>query len=422
MSGRESDNQDFDRRELDWLDGEQDAMIARVREWSAINSGSRNLQGLERMGEVARDAFAELGASYERLDAATAKEVDERGDIREVSFGPVHRFVKHPGANRRVLLTGHLDTVFGPDHAFQDSKFLDDGTLNGPGIADMKGGILVMLQALTALERSPYAGKLGWEVILNSDEEIGSKGSMSHLLSAALGADFGMTFEPALADGTLAGERKGSGNFSAVFRGVAAHAGRDFDQGRNAIAVMARFTTALNELNGAARNAGMAGITVNPAIVTGGAATNVVPDLAMLQFNIRVGTPVEQTWIEGELDQLTSALDGYDGVGVALHGLFTRPPKVLSPANLQLFEALKEAGAELGVDVAWKATGGCCDGNNLAAAGLPNIDTLGVRGGKIHSADEFACVDSFVERAKLSALLLIRYASGSFSLKEKVAS
>ena len=129
-----------------------------------------------------------------------------------------------------------MDTVFGEDHAFQKTRWLEDGVLNGPGVADMKGGLSVMLAALKAVEKSNSAERIGYEVVINSDEEVGSPASATLLAQAAAGKRAALTYEPAaLPDGTLAGARPGSGNFSFVVRGRSAHAGRNPEDGRNAI-------------------------------------------------------------------------------------------------------------------------------------------------------------------------------------------
>ncbi len=393
---------------LDWLDGEQQAMLNLVQDWSRVNSGSYNLDGLAEMGNRVRDAFSTLGADHDMIDLPDGELVDGSGNIRPLPYGPMHRFIKRCDAPRKILLTGHIDTVFPADSAFQTTRWVDDKTLNGPGVADMKGGIIVMLWALKALEKSQWAERLGYEILLSSDEEIGSVGSGPVLMERAGTADFGMTYEPALADGTLAGARKGSGNFTVIMRGRAAHAGREFDLGRNAVVALADFIGDLDGLNGRRD-----GVTINAAKLEGGGPSNIVPDLAICRFNIRVPRTEDQDWVMGEIKTLVAKYERCEGYEAVLHGCFNRPPKELTPANEALFEALKTCGAALGIPVAWQPTGGCCEGNNLAAAGLPNIDTLGVRGGKIHSADEFLCVDSLSERAKLSALMMMKYADGS---------
>ncbi len=393
---------------LSEVEARQQEMVDTVIAWSRVNSGSRNLDGLAAMETLILEAFAELEPEIEFIDLPDGEGVTPSGDVIINKNGRCIRLFKRPDANRRVLMTGHTDTVFAIDHDFQEPKWLDDNTLNGPGVADMKGGILVMLNALKAFEASPYALSTGWEVILSPDEETGSLGSAVVLAERAVAADIGMTYEPALADGTLAGARKGSGNFVMVVEGKAAHAGREFFEGRNAVVLMAEIIGALSALTN-----GKPGLTVNPAVVSGGVAPNVVPDRAVCRFNVRLEQPDDAGWFEARLAKIVEQFGARDGFSVRLHGGINRPPKAISKANQLLMDAIADCGAELGIKVDYVATGGCCEGNNLAAAGLPNVDTLGVRGGLIHSADEFVLVDSFAERAKLSALILMAFAAGA---------
>ncbi|WP_417458145.1 hydrolase [Kordiimonas sp.] len=395
------------REALARVDERAKAMIDTVIAWSKVNSGSRNLEGLSRMEGLVLEAFAPLAPEVELISLDDGEMVNEAGEVETVKNGRTIRLFKRPQANRKVLMTGHTDTVFARDHSFQEPVWLDDNTLNGPGVADMKGGILVMLNALRAFEETPLAEQVGWEVLLSPDEETGSLASAKILAERAKAADIGLTYEPALADGTLAGARKGSGNYTVVVKGKAAHAGREFHNGRNAVVALSSIITALASLSGERPD-----MTVNPAVIKGGVAPNVVPDMAWCRFNVRLKEPEDAQYFERKVGEIIAAWDGVDGYSVQLHGGINRPPKALSDANILLMDAIKACGAELGINVDYVPTGGCCEGNNLAAAGLPNVDTLGVRGGMIHSADEFVCVDSFAERAKLSALILMAFASG----------
>jgi glutamate carboxypeptidase len=392
---------------LSGIDARQQQMVDTVLAWSRVNSGSRNLDGLDEMERLILDAFKVLSPEVELIDLEDGEAVNEAGEVVAVKSGRTIRLFKRPTANRKVLMTGHTDTVFALDHKFQEPVWLDDNTINGPGVADMKGGIIVILNALMAFEETALAQNVGWEILLSPDEETGSLASAKILAERAKAADIGLTYEPALADGTLAGARKGSGNYTLVVRGKAAHAGREFFNGRNAVVALSSMITALASLTGERE-----GMTVNPAVIKGGVAPNVVPDMAWCRFNVRLEAPEDAAYFERKVREIVTAWDGVDGYAVTLHGGINRPPKALSDANIMLMEAIKACGAELGIKVDYVPTGGCCEGNNLAAAGLPNVDTLGVRGGMIHSADEFVCVDSFKERAKLSALILMAFASG----------
>jgi glutamate carboxypeptidase len=381
-------------------------MLQKTIELASINSGSLNTAGVNHVREKLAEYFQALGGSAEVIPVAPYEFVSTTGEVKYVPLGDALRITKRPNAPLQIFFCGHMDTVFPIDSAFQEMTWLDDNTLNGPGVADLKGGLMVMLKAIEALERSPWAENIGWEILFNPDEEIGSPGSAPLIADAASRVDLGMIYEPCMADGTLAGARKGSGNFSIVVNGKAAHAGREHHLGRNAIRAMCDFISALDNLNGQRQ-----GVTINPGFIEGGGAVNVVPDLCVSRFNIRLERPEDEIWCTQQINALINELNQRDGIQATLHGGFGRKPKVLSSANTTLFELAKTCGAELGMAINWLPTGGCCDGNNLAAAGIPNIDTLGVQGGKIHSSDEYMLVSSLSERARLSALLLMKLAT-----------
>lgn len=386
---------------LAWIDEQQDALQQRLQQWSSINSGSHNLAGLAEMHRTLAAAFVEASDSVESLTADSYQIVRADGVVEDKEYGAMLHCLKRPDAKRRILLVGHMDTVFPADSAFQQPTQIDDDTLHGPGVADMKGGLLCMLTALTAYEKFTPDPQLGWEVLINADEELGSHGSRATIANLATRSEVGLVYEPALADGTMVSARKGSGNFSLVVRGKAAHAGREFNLGRNAIAQLASGMQALHRLNEQRDS-----IICNLGIITGGTVVNSVADLAICHFNVRTETAEDEIWIQDQLTTILASINAEDGYQAELHGGLTRPPKDFSPEIKALFSLLNECSAQLGFEIKHQATGGCCDGNNLAAAGLPNIDTLGVRGGAIHTEDEFMLLNSLTERSKLSYLLL----------------
>ena len=382
------------------------ALLAQVERWCAVNSGSRNLPGLAAMADLLADAFGALG-EVRRVAPAEASQMLPTGDVAPLLHGENLHLVVRPQAPVRVLLTGHYDTVFGADHPFQQLRWREPGVLNGPGVADMKGGIAVMLAALRALEASPHAPAIGYEVVLNADEEVSSPGSAPLLAECARRVDAGLTFEPALPDGTLAGARPGSGNFSVHLEGRAAHAGREPEKGRNAVLAAADLGLRL---------AGLIApdLKVNVAKIDGGGPNNIVPDHAVLRFNMRPAAREAEMRALAAIDAAITEVCAAREVSAHRHGSFARPPKPLDENQLRLFRLVQEAGAALGLDVGWRDAGGVCDGNNLAATGLAVVDTLGVRGGAIHSADEYLVVQSLSERARLAALVLMRIARDGF--------
>ncbi len=380
-------------------------MLGQVQAWSAINTGTGNLPGLAAQAAALADAFAALpgDVTLERPAPVTAVAADSREVAVEHGDHLVLRV--RPGAQRRFLLTGHMDTVFPASHPFQQQQWLDADTLNGPGVADMKGGIAVILAALTAFERSPAAASVGYDVLINADEETGSLSSAPLIRALAAGKAAALTYEPsALPDGTLAGARAGSGNYSLIVTGRSAHAGRNPQDGRNAVVAAAALALGLKSLE-------RDGLSVNPARIDGGSANNVVPDMAVLRFNIRPRELALAELFSHELKVLIAQVESQHEVSIHLHGGISRPPKPLDARAEKLFGIVEECSALLGAPITRLASGGVCDGNNIAACGVPVVDTMGVRGGAIHSPDEFLIVPSLAERARLSALVLHRLAT-----------
>ena len=381
-------------------------MLAAVEDWARVNSGSSNLAGLATMAGLLADSLAGLPGPVVLEDPEAVETIAPDGETKRIAHGRNLHLRVRPEAPVQVLLTGHMDTVFGADHPFQRLEWLGAKVLRGPGVADMKGGLAVMIAALKALEGTETATRLGYEVVINSDEEVGSPGSAALIARAARGKIAALTYEPAaLPDGTLAAARPGSGNFSLIVAGRSAHAGRNPEEGRNALVAAAELAV---RLDGAKR----AGLSVNPARIEGGGPNNVVPDHAILRVNMRPRTPADQAAARQALDEAIAAVSAARDVRIRLHGGFGRPPKPLDAKAERLFDLVRRCGAVLGQPIAWRDTGGVCDGNNIAACGVPVVDTMGVRGGAIHSPDEYLIVDSLAERAQLSALTILRLARG----------
>jgi len=384
-------------------------MVSTVERWSSQNSGSHNRQGLIAMRSLLSERFSNLPGIIAEVNLPEGEHVTPNGEVQSITYEPALQVTVRPDAPIQLVLTGHYDTVFPKDFHFQNPVRIDEDTINGPGTADMKAGLMVMLTALETLERSDNASNIGYSVLMSPDEEIGSPGSSAILAQLGKRSHIGLTYEPALADGSMAGARKGSGNFSLIIKGRAAHAGREHHLGRNAIAAMAEFIGGIEALNGQRD-----GVTFNIAKIDGGGAFNIVPELAIGRFNVRMKETEDMAWIEQSLEALVAKINLKDGIHAHMHGGFTRPPKPMSPANAQVFDWVKQAGSLLGQEIKWSPSGGVCEGNNLWASGCPNVDTLGVRGGDIHSDREFMKISSLVERARLSSVILMKLASGEF--------
>ncbi|WP_019606253.1 hydrolase [Teredinibacter turnerae] len=378
-----------------FLTDKTEPMLELIIAAANINSGSENASGIAKVATLFQREFSSLTAVSRSLPLRSESPANDCAEIFEIN----------PNATRRVLMLGHLDTVFPSDHHF-NTCWRQGDRLRGPGVADMKGGIVVMLMALKALLKCELLPNLGVTVVLTPDEEIGSPRSRDLLRSMAQIHDCGLVFEPALEDGTLAGARKGSGNFQISVKGRSAHAGREFFKGINAVTGAASLAGALASLSDVQSNT-----SVNIAKITGGSAINVVPDTATIHFNVRVEDHQRMTDMERAIRALLEQFNSQGPCSFTLEGDFHRPPKVIDGAHQKLFSLLEACGDALNQTVKFRATGGCCDGNNLAAAGLPNIDTLGVLGGGIHSENEFLLIDSLVERTLLTAFFITQLPS-----------
>ncbi len=304
----------------------------------------------------------------------------------------------------RILIAGHLDTVHPASSSFRELTIAADGrTATGPGCVDMKGGLVIAVCALECLEQAGIDAS--WTFLMNADEETGSYCSDRTLKDQARRHDIGLALEPALADGSLAIERKGSGQFQIETIGRAAHVGREFDEGVSAVTPLARAILAVADMPDPAR-----GRILNIGPLEGGSATNAVPDRARAWGNVRYPNAEIADEIAEMLDSLQSEPDAMPRTIVRRS--FNRPAKPLTPEVERLALLARACAEDLGQSLPFAGTGGVCDGNILQAVGLTTIDTLGVRGGGLHTPDEWIDLSSLVERAQLLGLLISRLAAG----------
>lgn len=395
-------------------------MIADLARHVSIPTGHNHTPGLDTYRALVVARLEALSATTESVPGDARPEWLSEGD-GAAKFDPPPTVIcrRRVEGRKRILISGHLDTVFDPRGPFQNLTIAPDGrTATGPGVVDMKGGILIALAALEALEK--MCVPVSWSFILNSDEETGSYASDRALRAAAKEHDVGLALEPALPDGGLAVERKGSAQFLIEAFGRSAHAGRDFEKGVSAVYLLARAISTCEAMTDLPR-----GTTVNIGPLKGGAATNIVPDYAAAWGNVRFKDAEAARDIMRMLEALTtvcpedeeSSTNPRVGVpeasqtqprrpGIRVRHSFARPAKPLTPESKRLAETIRGVSESLGVPLAFGSSGGVCDGNNLQDAGLPTMDTLGVKGGGLHTHEEWIVLDSLVERATLLACVL----------------
>lgn len=384
------------------------ALLDDLRVHVALPTGMNHTPGLDETRGLLTRRLGALGAQT-RLAPGVPKDdwLYDSGADADRTPPPTAVCLRHRDTARcAVLLSGHLDTVHGPHGPFRGLTVAADGkTATGPGCVDMKGGLVIAVHALEALEEAGIAAS--WGFVMNSDEETGSYHSDATLREeAAAGYGAGLALEPAMADGGLVVQRPGSGQFMLETTGIAAHVGRDFRHGVSAIVSMAECIQNVHAMADPDR-----GIIANVGIVRGGTATNVVPDRAQAWGNVRFPTPEQGAELDGALRGM--ARDSVAGVRVRTS--FNRPAKPLTPATERLALMARAAAEDLGQQLPFGKTGGVCDGNNLQAAGLPTIDTLGIRGEGLHTPTEWIELASLVERCQLLAVLIARLSERGFA-------
>jgi len=383
------------------------ALGALLERWCNINSGSGHAAGLTRMRETLRADFAQA------FPAATITELMTDAPGFNPPGSRALSISLRPTAPTQVILCGHYDTVYEADDAFQTCRWLDATTLNGPGTADMKGGLVTLLAALQAFEATPHAARVGWEVLLTPDEETGSHGTVELFRAASRRHQFGFVFEPGRPNGNIIHSRKGTGGIVATCHGRAAHAAKVPNDGRSAILALAEFL-----LEAAKIPSEMADVMVNVGNIRGGtAATNVVPHFAESEIDIRITQVADGAPLLARFHAIAERFNARDGIQLTLKGGFNRPPKECLPAEAAAFPEWQRAAADVGVaPFTWVHGGGGSDGNFLTAGGLPNLDGVGLIGDNLHSNREFCRVETIAPRAQIVALFLHRVAAGEITL------
>ena len=387
------------------LQARQQEMVAQLERWVALNTGTFNRPGLEAFAQLLVAPLLELGFEVE-LHSEWLDAYPGRG---RVEVGPLI-VARRPGpgpASQRFLVLGHYDTVFEPDSPFQTYRLDRDDPLRaiGPGVSDMKGGLVVLFFALRALAESGDLDRAQWTVLLNADEEIGSLSTRLRIEAEARKATLGFVFESARPGGEMVRSRRGLGQFYLTVDGVASHAGGAHSKGRSAILALARKVVEIEALTNYD-----AGITLNTGTFDGGTKRNIVPEFAEAWIDLCYDDSTQGDEIRERLEQI-AAQPHVEGTHGALWGTLHRPPKRGDRRHSRAARAARggRACARLRAPPPIHAGGGT-DGSLTGALGLPTLDSMGVRGGAAHTDREFVVLDSLSERAALGAILMRRLA------------
>ncbi len=370
-------------------------MISLLKRLVEIESPSHDKSAVDRLGVMVAEECHRLGAKVEIVPISQAgDQIIARYDPSSPSSGGV-------SDKNGILLLSHMDTVFPLGTLAKMPFFQKDGKIFGPGVLDMKGGMVVFLTAIAALREAGKMPDRPITALFTSDEEIGSHSSRTLIERLAKEAGLVLVLEPGMVDGALKTWRKGVGDFIIKTRGRAAHAGGDHKKGRNAIEELAYQVLAIQKLTDYTR-----GTSLNVGVIHGGTETNVIPEEAVAEVDLRVLQSSEAERIIAALQALSPVLDG---TSIEVTGSLNRLPMPFDDTMRATFEKAKNIAAGIGIGLKADGTGGASDGNLVAPLGIPVLDGLGPAGEGAHSEREFLFTDSLVERIQLLAALLCEW-------------
>lgn len=356
-----------------------------------VDCGTYTLEGINAIADLMQEKYQAMeGWSITRIDCGKA------GVGLEVRNKPEAEHID-------VMLMGHMDTVFPEGTVAKRPMSVDAETAYGPGVSDMKSGLLNIVYALRNLDKS-VLDTLSICICMNPDEETGSLDSVDWIQATAKKAKHVLVAEAARADGGLVKARKGMARYKITFHGKAAHAGNEPEKGRSAITEMSTWVLAMNDMTNFS-----SGTTLNVGVVSGGSGANIVPDSASAIVDVRF-------WDNAEYDDVDTSLHGLasnpfvKGMIVELEREAYKPSMVPSPQTEQLMLLVEESAKELAIDINWKEAGGGSDANNTAILGVPTLDGLGPIGAGFHSDSEYLLLESIEPRIKLLMKVLTKLA------------
>jgi glutamate carboxypeptidase len=361
-----------------------------------LECGTYLPSGVNRVADLMQERFEGAGWSVERVPHRPDEGQPQLGDALVATLRGAG------SGGRRILLVGHMDTVF-PDGTAAARPFRTEGsTAFGPGVSDMKGGLLAGLYAVGCLQRSGFDGFDEITYVCNPDEEIGSPFSGPLILDRARRADACYVLEGARENGDIVSARKGVVDLRVIVHGRAAHAGVEPERGRSATLQAAHAIIALHDLNGR-----WPGVTVNVGVVQGGTRPNVVTERCELQVDLRAPTKTAFDEARSAVEDAarTPVVPDTQTEVITMAGF---PPREKTEATARLVEVARGLAAEIGFELRDAATGGASDANPVAGLGVPTLDGLGPIGGADHAPGEWLDLDSVVPRMTLLAGLIAR--------------
>lgn len=358
------------------------AYLEELRPLINLDCGTLTVEGIEKVADMMAEKYEQMGGWHiKRVDCGKA------GSGLEIRNKPENDVID-------LMLIGHMDTVFPVGTAATRPMSVDEQRAYGPGVSDMKSGLLNVVYALRSLDKA-VLDKMSICVCMNPDEEIGSLHSETWLKSVAKDARTVLVAEAARADGSLVKARKGMARYKMTFKGKAAHAGNEPQNGRSAISEMAHWILAINAMTNFE-----SGTTLNVGAVNGGAGANIVPEHAEAIVDVRFWDNDEYADVDHKIRALTES-PFIEGVLVELDRQAYKPSMVPSEKTESLMAMVEETGRELGMDITWQAVGGGSDANLTAVLGVPTLDGLGPIGAGFHSDEEYLVLNSIEPRIEL---------------------
>ncbi|EDL66253.1 M20 family metallopeptidase [Bacillus sp. SG-1] len=370
----------------EYISNRQEEMLKLIETLVNIDSGSGNKAGVDRIGSLLKREYEKIGFNIDVVHQ------DEYGN---------HLIIQHREAvDPDILVIAHMDTVFPEGTALERPFRLEGNMAYGPGVIDMKSSLVTLLYAMKALlaEKSPHSRNV--QILLNSDEEIGSPSSQDLIKEAAKGKKYALIMEPARKDGSLVSSRRGKGNYTLNVIGRAAHSGIEPEKGRSAIEELAHKVIQMHELNDHEN-----GISVNVGLIEGGSSVNTVSDHASAQMEIRITESEQAHSVEEKMEEICSKTD-VPGTEIIFEGEINRPPMEKNKRNNQLLQKIIAVGEEMGIEITDTSTGGGSDASFTSAARVATIDGMGPIGGNAHSDKEYLDVSSLSERTLLLAKVI----------------
>lgn len=367
------------------IEGQYDRFISDLETIVNIDSSSDLISGIEAVALFFQKRLAALGFEVR---------IQHLGDAGV----PCLEAVNKPGDDSfDLMFLGHMDTVFPPGEVADRPFSIRGDKAFGPGVCDMKGGLLVALHALEALHGAGLLNSINVSVGFNGDEETGSLASRPWIRSLAQKSRRVLVFEPCRPGYRFVLRRKGGGWFHVTATGTAAHAGADPHKGANAVVELAHQVIAISSLNDPDT-----GTTAQVTVINGGDKINIIPALASASVDIRIEKRAEKERVERFFKDLPGKVT-VPGVSVSVAGSIDRPPMEPNSDTLALWEIIRKTAENIGINADYIATGGCSDGNHTSAEGTPTIDGMGLVGSNSHRDDEYVQLDAVVPMVQIVA-------------------